>query len=108
MLFLTDWLYIHADGTDLPFVGHFVNYKKTGLAAEHFQTIAPGETVNSSVNVANTYSLAGEETVDITAIQGFKYTTGSTAPTSLNDLETCDDVTSNTVTITPDQSKVTE
>lgn len=85
-----------------------MNYKKTGLAAEHFQTIAPGETVNSTVNVANTYNLVGQDTVDITAIQGFKYTTGSTAPDSVSDLETCDDVTSNTVTITPDQSKLVE
>lgn len=99
---------MHTDGTDLPFLGHYVNYKKTGLAAEHFQTIAPGETVNSSVNVANTYSLAGLETVDVTAIQGFRYVTGSTAPGSLNGLETCDDATSNTVTITPDQSQITE
>lgn len=85
-----------------------MNYKKTGLAAEHFQVIAPGETVSASVNVANTYDLAGLDTVDITAIQGFKYATGSTAPSSLNGLETCDDVTSNTVTITPDQSKLVE
>lgn len=85
-----------------------MNYKKTGLAAEHFQTIAPGETVNSTVNVANTYNLVGQDTVDITAIQGFKYATGSTAPDSVSGLETCDDVTSNTVTITPDQSKLAE
>lgn len=90
----------------MAFTGHYVNYKKTGLAAEHFQTIAPGETVKSTVNVANTYSLAGVETVDITAIQGFRYVTGSTAPTSILNLETCDDVISNTVTITPDQSKL--
>lgn len=98
----------YTDSTDLPFVGHIVNYKKTGLAPEHFQTIAPGETVSSTVNVANTYNLAGLDTVDITAIQGFQYTTGSTAPTTLNGLETCEDVTSNTVTITPDQSKLAE
>lgn len=92
----------------MTFTGHFVNYKKTGVAAEHFQTIAPGETVKSTVNVANTYSLSGVETVDITAVQGFKYVTGSTAPTSIIGLETCDDVSSNTVTITPDQSKLVE
>lgn len=60
------------------------------------------------MNVANTYSLSGVETVDITAIQGFKYATGTTVPTSLADLETCDDVSSNTVKITPDQSKLVE
>lgn len=92
----------------MEFTGHFINYKKTGLAAEHFQTIAPGETVKSDVNVANTYSLSGVDTADVTAIQGFRYVTGTTAPTSLSDLESCDDVTSNTVTITPDQSKLVE
>lgn len=96
------------DNTDLAFTGHYVNYKKTGLSADHFQTIAPGETVTSSVNVANTYNLAGVDSANITAIQGFKYVTGSTAPESTNGLETCDDVTSNTVTITPDQSKLVE
>lgn len=85
-----------------------MNYKKTGLGAEHFQTIAPGETVTSEVNVANTYDLAGVESADITAIQGFKYITGSTAPDSINDLAFCDNVTSNTVSITPDQSKLVE
>lgn len=83
-----------------------MNYKKTGLSADHFQTIAAGETVNASVDVSQTYALSGKDTVDITAIQGFKYITGTAVPTSTNDLESCDDVTSNTVTITPDQAKV--
>lgn len=83
-----------------------MNYKKTGLAADHFQTIAAGETVNSSVDVSQTYALSGLETTDITVIQGFRYSVGTDAPTSLNSLETCDDITSNTVTISPDQAKV--
>lgn len=83
-----------------------MNYKKSGLAAEHFQTIAPGETVNASVNAATTHNLEGVATADITVVQGFQYATGSTAPSALNGLETCEDVTSNTVTITPDQEKV--
>lgn len=87
-------------------MGSFVNYKKTGLAADHFQTIAAGETINSSVDVSQTYALSGLETTDITVIQGFKYSTGPNAPTSTNNLEYCDDVTSNTVTIAPDQAKV--
>jgi len=73
-----------------------------------FQTIQPGETITASVNVAKTYRLAGIETAHVTAIQGFKYVTGSTAPTSLKDAEFCDTVTSSAVTITPDQSKVAE
>lgn len=83
-----------------------MNYKKSGIAAEHFQTIAAGETVNASVNAATTHNLEGVATADITAIQGFQYTTGTTAPSALSGLEVCDDVTSNTVSITPDQKKV--
>lgn len=96
----------HTDGTDLEFMGTVVNYKKTGLAADQFQTIAAGATVNSTIDVSQTYALAGVETTEVTAIQGFKYITGTTIPTSTLDLATCDDVTSNTVAITPDQAKV--
>lgn len=71
-----------------------------------FQTLQPGETVTSSVNAAKTYNLAGVKTAKVTAIQGFKYVVGSTAPTSLKDTAFCDSVSSSTVAITPDQSKV--
>lgn len=87
-------------------MGAIVNYKKTGLDATHFQTIAAGETVNASVDVSQTYALAGVDSADITAIQGFSYITGTTAPTTTKGLESCDDITSNTVSITPDQAKV--
>lgn len=87
-------------------MGAVVNYKKTGLSAEYFQTIAAGETVTASLDVSQTYALAGEDTVDVTAIQGFKYVVGDAAPTTTNGLESCADVTSNTVTITPNQAKV--
>lgn len=97
---------LYADGTDLEFMGSIVNYKKTGLSPEHFQTIAAGETVNSTVDVSQTYALSGVESSEITVLQGFKYITGSTAPTTTNGLESCDDVSSNTVSITPDQAKV--
>lgn len=70
-----------------------------------FQTIKAGETVTASVNAAKTYDLEGLEKVNITAIQGFKYVAGEAAPTLLSQTTFCDDVTSNTVTITPDQSK---
>ena len=71
-----------------------------------FQTIQPGETVTASVNAAKTYNLEGIATAEVTAIQGFRYVTGSEAPTILSETTLCDDITSNTVTITPDQSKV--
>lgn len=71
-----------------------------------FQTINSGETVTASINAAKTYDLAGVKAVDITAIQGFRYVTGAVAPTMLSETIACEDVTSNTVTITPDQSKV--
>lgn len=71
-----------------------------------FQTLQPGESVTASVNVANTYKLAGVKKAHITAIQGFKYVIGTTTPTTLRGLLFCDGVTSGTVAITPDQSKV--
>jgi deuterolysin len=85
-----------------------VNYKRTGLAAEMFQTILPGETITASVNAAKSYKLAGITTAHVTAVQGFKYVVGSTAPTTLKDMTFCDGVSSDTVAITPDQSKVSE
>jgi deuterolysin len=84
----------------------FVNYKRTGLAPEMFQTLAPGETLTASVNAAKSYKLAGISTAQVSAIQGFKYVTGSTAPTALKETEFCESVSSSSVTITPDQSRV--
>lgn len=71
-----------------------------------FQTLAPGETITSSVNAAKSYKLAGISTAQISAIQGFKYVTGSTPPTALKDMEFCESVSSSSLTITPDQSRV--
>lgn len=71
-----------------------------------FQIIRPGETVTASVNAARSYNLKGITKAQITAIQGFRYAKASTAPTSLKGLETCEDVLSKTVTITPDQDTV--
>lgn len=71
-----------------------------------FQTLQPGETVTTSVNAAKSYKLAGVETAQVAAVQAFRYVTGSVAPTSLKDMESCQSVSSKTVTITPDQSKV--
>ncbi|APA15238.1 hypothetical protein SS1G_08858 [Sclerotinia sclerotiorum 1980 UF-70] len=91
---------------DLEFKGTYVNYKRAGLDASMFQTIQPGETVTASVNAAKTYNLEGLEAVDITAVQGFRYVTGEVAPSLLSETSLCEDVISNTVTIKPDQSKV--
>lgn len=99
---LTAW----TDGKVLPFEGIYVNYKSTGLISEMFQTLLPGETVTTSVNAAKSYKLAGIMTAQVTAIQGFKYVIGSTAPTTLKNMEFCESVSSSTVAITPDQSKV--
>lgn len=71
-----------------------------------FVTIEPGQSVTASVNAAQSYKLAGISTAQVTAIQGFAYVAGTSAPTTLSELQLCDDVTSSTVTITPDQSKV--
>ncbi|KAF8856069.1 zincin [Acephala macrosclerotiorum] len=99
-----DLLVFDAAGNALPFEGAYVNYKRTGLAADMFQTFLPGETVTASVNAAKTYNLAGIETAEVSAIQGFKYVTGATAPTTIKGLEFCESVSSSSVTITPDQS----
>ena len=71
-----------------------------------FQTLQPGETVTSSINAAKSYKLAGVTTAQITAVQEFKYMIGSVAPTSLKDMQSCQSVSSRTLAITPDQSKV--
>jgi deuterolysin len=84
----------------------YVNYKKSGLTPEMFQTILPGETVTTSVNAAKSYKLAGVTNAKVTAIQGFKYVIGSTAPTALKGMEDCESISSSSVTITPDQSTV--
>ena len=96
------------DGKALPFEGAFINYKRSGLDANMFQTLQPGESVTASVNAAKTYKLAGHATAQVKAIQGFRYVTGSSAPSALHETQACEDVVSNTVTITPDQSKVAE
>ena len=100
-----DLLVSDASGKALPFEGSFVKYRRTGIAAEMFQTIQPGETVTASVNAATTYKLAGVEKAHVSAIQGFHYVTGSAAPSSLSETEFCE-ATSNSVSITPDQAKV--
>ncbi|KAI0458307.1 Deuterolysin metalloprotease family-domain-containing protein [Xylaria acuta] len=100
-----DLLVSDASGNALPFEGSYVKYRKVGIAPEMFQTIQPGQTVKTTVNAATTYRLAGVSQAEVSALQGFHYVTGSTAPTSLKDTEFCE-VTSNSMTIVPDQSKV--
>jgi deuterolysin len=68
--------------------------------------LQPGETFTTSVNAAKTYNLAGVAEAKVTALQGFKYVTGTTAPTSLKEMEFCQAVSSGTVSVVPDQSKV--
>lgn len=96
------------DGTALPFEGTYVNYKRTGLDASMFQVIQPGETITASVNAAKTYKLAGVESAQISAIQGFKYVVGEVAPSTLKETTTCSDVTSSKMKIIPDQSTAAE
>lgn len=73
-----------------------------------FQTLQPGETVTSSVNAAKTYKLAGIAKTQVSALQGFKYVTGSTPPASLKDALFCEASSSGSVEMIPDQSKVAE
>lgn len=73
-----------------------------------FQTIQPGETVTADVNAAKTYKLDGISQAEVTAIQGFRYVTGTTAPSSLAETLFCESVSSAPHTITPDQAIVAE
>jgi lipoprotein-anchoring transpeptidase ErfK/SrfK len=100
-----DLLVADASGKDLPFEGSYVKYRRAGISSEMFQTIQPGETVTASVNAATTYRLAGVKTAHVSALQGFHFVSGTAAPTSLSETEFCE-VTSNSMSITPDQSKV--
>jgi deuterolysin len=72
-----------------------------------FQTLAPGESVTASVNAARTHKLAGIKSAKITALQGFKYVPGASAPSSLKDAVFCE-ATSSEATITPDQTTAAE
>jgi len=103
-----DLIVADTDGKALPFEGIYVHYKRAGIASDMFHTLAPGQTVTTSVNAAKTYNLAGINEAQVTAIQGFKYVTGSVAPSSLKDAAFCESVSSGTVTVTPDQSKVAD
>lgn len=98
---------IFTAGKALPFEGAYVNYKRTGVSPDMFQTLQPGESVTASVNAARTYRLSGVKSARITALQGFKYATGTTAPDSLKNLSFCE-ASSGSYTITPDQSKTDE
>lgn len=97
-------LLVSAAGKSLPFEGSFVKYRRTGISPEMFQTIQPGETVSTAVNAATTYKLASVEKATVSALQGFHYVTGSTAPTSLKDTSFCE-ASSNAMEIVPDQAK---
>ncbi|KAK3689481.1 hypothetical protein B0T22DRAFT_536384 [Podospora appendiculata] len=103
-----DLIVSDAAGKEIPFEGVFVNYKRSDLPASAFQTFAPGETITVSVNAARSHKLAGVKSAKITAIQGFRYAIGATPPAALKEMATCADITSGTITITPDQSKVAD
>jgi deuterolysin len=93
------------DGKSLPFDGVAVNYMATGMPSSMFQTFQPGEKFTTSVNAAKTHNLAGLTSAKVSVVQGFRYVTGTTAPTALKDTESCN-ASSKTVSIVPDQSKV--
>ncbi|KAL5444663.1 hypothetical protein PMIN06_008335 [Paraphaeosphaeria minitans] len=101
-----DLLVADAAGKALPFEGVYVNYKKTGLTSDSFQKIAAGETVTVSVNAAKSYKLEGVHQAKVSAIQGFRYSTGEAALSALKDLSVCADQTTGSVEVTPDQSTV--
>ena len=101
-------LTVKTAGNALPFEGVYVNYKKTGLSSNNFQKIAAGETVTVAVNAAKSYKLKGVKKAKVSAVQGFRYTTGEAAPSSLQGLSSCADQTTGTVEVTPDQSTVAE
>lgn len=95
-------------GNALPFDGVYVNYKKSGLTADNFQKIAAGETVTVAVNAAKSYKLAGVKQAKVSAVQGFQYATGDSAPSTLKELSVCADLKTDSVDVTPDQTTVAE
>jgi deuterolysin len=103
---LLAWLTRDVAGNALPFNGVYVNYKRTGLTSDMYQTIEAGQTVTVPVNAAKSYKLHGVKEAKVTAIQGFHYATGATAPSSFKELTICADQTSDSVGIAPDQSTV--
>jgi len=73
-----------------------------------FQKIEAGQTVTVSVNAAKSYKLGGVKHAKVKAIQGFRFATGAEAPSSLKELATCADITSDSVEVTPDQTTAAE
>lgn len=61
-----------------------------------------------SVNAAKSYKLKGVKQAKVSAVQGFRYTTGEAAPSTLKGLTFCADQTTDSVEVTPDQSTVAE
>jgi deuterolysin len=94
------------EGNALAFEGMFINYKRINMSADVFQTIQPGETVSASVNAAKTYKLQGVAKAKATAIQGFYYVEGTTAPTAIKDTSYCEVESSSSVDLTPNQDTV--
>lgn len=91
-------------GNELPFEGIFVNYKKSGIDASMFQTLAAGESITASVNAAKTYQLSGIESASISALQGFHYVEGTVAPTAIKGSAFCESSSTGSVAITPIQA----
>ncbi|KAL0936307.1 deuterolysin metalloprotease [Colletotrichum truncatum] len=103
-----DLLVTDAEGNALPFEGIYVNYKRTGLAASSFQKIEAGQTITIPVNAAKSYKLHGIGQAKVTAIQGFRYATGTNTPSSFKELASCADLTSGEVEVAPDQAVAAE
>lgn len=61
-----------------------------------------------AVNAAKSYKLKGVKQAKVSAIQGFRYTTGEEIPATLKGLSFCEDQTTSSVEVTPDQSVVAE
>ncbi|UPX11852.1 Deuterolysin [Ascochyta rabiei] len=101
-------LNIKTAGNSLPFQGIYVNYKKRGLNSASFQKIAAGETVTVAVNAAKSYQLKGIKQAKVSAIQGFRYSTGEEVPAAFNGLSFCADQTTDSVEVAPDQRVVAE
>lgn len=61
-----------------------------------------------AVNAAKSYKLKDVKQAKVSAIQGFRYATGDEVPTTLKGLSFCEDQTTSSVEVTPDQSVVAE
>ncbi|KAI9729296.1 MAG: hypothetical protein M1834_006967 [Cirrosporium novae-zelandiae] len=94
------------NGTDIPYSGLFIRYQKNNVSKDMFETFEPGESIATTINVAQTRKLDNVTRASLSVKQKFRYVLGDEAPSSIDTMTKCPTVTSQNITITPEQATV--